>query len=244
MRLQSLLTSVLAVGAATSVAGAGIVVDYTTDAGGANLEPLKGLAARATFNVTGNAFTILLENTSQGVPTGFEAADSLLVSLGMNLPGVDILSGDAAVIGHGSTGISAWSALGEGDSVGNEWLWTNDFGGDLMAAYAHVISTSNGQGGKTMRFDGMPGAVGGPFGGIAVAPPIVSIPDSQHAVSDSILFSLTLTGTLTQAQLQTVAHTSIVEFGSDQRYLTTAPEPNTVALLATAGALFIRRRRR
>ncbi len=221
-----------------------MTVDYTVDGGGTNPEPLSGLSARATFTVEGTQFTILLENTSEGVPVSFEAADSLVVSLGMNLPGVDIVSGDLAIIGPGSIGIGEWSALGEGDSVADEWLWTNDFGGDIMDTHAHVISTSDGQGGGMVtRFDGLTGNVDGPYGGVAAAPPIVPVPEPQRAVSDSILFSLTLTGTLTEEQLQSVADTSIVEFGSDQQYLH-VPEPGTVALLVMAGVFFLCRKRR
>ena len=65
---------------------ADIVVDYVVDAGGNNSDPLNGLAARATYTLNGDQLSILLENTSTGVPIGFDTSDSLLVSLGINLP--------------------------------------------------------------------------------------------------------------------------------------------------------------
>ena len=231
MRASAWFLCTLAALASAPYAAADVIVEYTSDAGGDNNEPLNGLAARATFAIDGNQLSVLLENTSTGVPDSFEVSDSLLVSLGINLPGVDILTGDAAVVGPGSIGLGSWSDRVAGDSVGEEWLWTNDFGGDLMEAYQHVISTSSGQGGgETTRFDGGSGGVNGPFGGITADPPILEIPGNQPAVSDSIYYELTLTGTLTEEQLLPAVNASIVEFGSDQRYLST-PEPASAGLL-------------
>jgi hypothetical protein len=226
-----------------SPAPAGLIVEYIHDYGGTNTDPLNGLSARGTFSIDGTELTILLENTSTGVPAGFEASDSLVVSLGMNLPdGIVIGSGDSALIGPGSVGVGAWAALGAGESVAEQWIWTNDSGGDLLEAFTQVISTSVGQGGGTLTgFDGQPGDVNGPFGGIAASPPIVSIPGSKKAVSDSIKFTLTLSGALSDTQLELVASKSRVEFGSDVRYLG-APEPASLALLGLGG-LLVRRRR-
>lgn len=215
-----------------SVAAGDIIADYTVDAGGNNNQPLNGLSARGTFRVSGSQLEILLENTSTGVPSGFEAADSLLVSLGINLPGVSITGGQSAVIGPGSTGLGAWSSRGPGQGVGEEWIWTNGGGGDLMMPFRQVVSTSQGQGGGPLvRFDGGSGSVGGPFGGIAAAPPLRAIPTNQPAVSDSILFALDLSGPLTEIDLAPAVAASIVEFGSDARYLQ-VPEPASLGLLS------------
>jgi hypothetical protein len=224
---------------------ADVIVNYTVDLGGETSTPLSGLTARATFAVDGDTLTILLENRSTGVPGGFDTADSLLVSLGMNLvEGVDILAGDSALIGPGSQGLGAWSDRLAGESVAEEWIWTNDFGGDFLESYAHIISTSSGQGGGSVtRFDGGGGSVSGPYGGIAADPPIFVIPDNQRAVSDSIFFELTLSSSLTPEQLDTVAYGSVVEFGSDQRYLG-VPEPASAAgMILLAGLLLAPRRR-
>ena len=35
----------------------------------------------------------------------------------------------------------AFAGRGPGDSVAEQWLWTNDFGSDLLANYAQIIST-------------------------------------------------------------------------------------------------------
>jgi hypothetical protein len=233
----------LAVLALASVAAADVIVDYTFDAGGSTSDPLNGLSARGTFSRTGDQLAVVLENTSTGVPDSFMAADSLLVSVGMNLPdGVAFLSGDAAEIGVGSVGIGSWTGRVAGDSVAEQWLWTNGFGGDLLEGYAQIISTSDGQGGAAVtRFDGLVGGmVGGPFGGIAAEPPVLTIPDQQPAASDSIRFELTLTAPITDLQLADLADGSIVEFGSDARYLT-VPEPAT-GLLTICGLALLRRR--
>jgi hypothetical protein len=232
MKSTARLVCFLTVLTISSLASADVIVNYSVDLGGGNNDPLNGLAARATFSTDGDQFTILLENTSTGVPSSFDTADSLLVSLGMNLPeGVMILSGDAALIGPDSVGLGRWSDRGPGDGVGEEWIWTNDFGGDFMETFAQVISTSSGQGdGTVTRFGGGSGNVDGPFGGIAADPPILEIPETQRGVSDSIQFELTLTAPLTEAQLTEIANTSIVEFGSDQRYLG-VPEPISLILL-------------
>ena len=246
---SSLAVGILSFGLA-SAAGGSVVVNYTVDAGGNNNNPLNGLAARATFTTTGTTMTVLLENTSTGLPSGFQVGDAFLVSLGFNLPtGVNIVSGTSAVIGPGSIGLAQWSGRGPGDSVGGEWLWTNDFGGDEMeaggaVASRQVFSTSNGQGGGlTFRFDGGSGTVNGPHGGIVSDPPQLALPGSSRGVSDGIVFTVTLSGLLTEDQLAAVAGGSVVEFGSDMQYLTVIPTPASLALLGAAGLIAVRRRR-
>ena len=227
-----------------AAASADVVVNYTVDVGGQYSGPLNGVATRGTFAVSGDQLTILLENTSTSVPGSFDTSDSLLVSVAMNFTdGVAISAGGGAVIGPGSHGLGTWSDRLAGDSVAEQWIWTNDFGGDLLEAYAQVISTSSGIGdGTVTRFDGNPGNVGGPFGGIAADPPALGVPDNQYAVSDSILFTLTLSSSLTEQQLADIALASVVEFGSDRLYLG-VPEPSGV-VPALAGLLYLTWRRR
>ncbi len=223
-----------------------IIVDYTVDFGGSNANPLNGLAAQATWRADGTMLTITLRNTSTGVPLGAEVSDSLLVSLAFNLgDGISITSGIHAIVGTGSTGLGSWSDLLAGDSVADQWLWTNDGGGDLLASFANIISTSNGQGaGDTFSFTGEPNPnVGGPFGGIAAAPPLIAIPGPQQAVSDSIEFQLTLKVILTQSQLAAIAGAAVVEFGSDYQYLS-VPAPGALPLLAIGGVSLLAQRRR
>jgi hypothetical protein len=233
------VAAALAVAASTHAA---FIVDYTQDLGGGSLD---GLAARATFDIVGTELTVLLENTSTGAPVGFEVSDSLLVSVAFNLTGgVHIVNGESALIGPGSVGLGRWSDRAAGDAVNEEWAWTNDGAGDELEAFAQGLSTSNGFGSGThTRFDGVQGGgVSGPFGGIAAAPPVIDVPGPQRAVSNSILFTLTLSGTLSDADLATIANTSIVEYGSDARYVM-VPGPSVLALLLLAG-LGARRRSR
>ena len=217
---------------AVPVSASTITIDLLQDSGGSNTERLDGLAAEATFSTSGTQLTILLQNTSTGLPSGFDSAASLLVSLGMNLPsGMTIVSGDSATIGPDSVGLAQWSSLRAGDSVNGQWAWTNLGGGDLLASYAQVITTSEGSHGLT-QFGGGTARVNGPFGGIAPNPVLRSIPGSKQAVSDTIEFVLTLSDLLTEAQLRELAQGSMVEFGSDERYL--VPEPASLALVIGA----------
>lgn len=243
MYRRVLLACSLATLMVSGAANADIIAVYEFDAGGNNGDPLNGLKAQASFSIVGQTLTILLENVSSNVPVGFDVSDSLLVSLGMNLPdGVEIASGDSAVIGPDSAGVGSWSDRDPGDSVAEQWLWTNNSGGDLLASYGNVISTSEGTGGgEEFRFDGADGTIAGPFGGIVADPVIIAMPGSAEAVSDSIRFTLLLTGTLSDEQLQQIVDGSIVEYGSDEQYLT-VPEPTTIALLVMGGFLMLRAR--
>jgi hypothetical protein len=243
MKPNCLCAAIASSFALTCLAGASVVVDYTVDAGGSNPAGPSGLAASATWTISGTQLTVVLRNTSTGVPAGADVADSLLVSLGFDLVGgITITSGDSALIAPGAYGLGEWSALGAGDDVGDAWLWTNDAGGDLMEDFAQIVSTSNGQGGGVeWSFHGeMDPVVAGPFGGIAADPPLLAVPASQTAVSDAITFTLTLSGALSEADLQTVANASIVEFGSDYQYLAVPAAGSAPLLLAL---LLIGRRR-
>ena len=242
-RVISVACSTIACIAAASSADV-VTVDYGVDAGGINSNALNGMSAKAIFETAGNTLNVTLINSSTGVPVGAEASDSLLVSVGFNLPSsVSILSGNSAVIGAGSSGIGAWGGLTTGDSVAEEWLWTNDSGGDIMEALDQIISTSNGQGGGTQTdFNGNSANVNGPFGGIAGDPPLVNIPGSKRAVSNSIEFSLTLSDAITLDDLEFMAAGSMVEYGSNFQYLT-VPGPGALAMLAVCAAGARQRRR-
>jgi hypothetical protein len=240
LRNAAVAVAVLALSATTL---ANVSVNYTVDAGGNNDQGVSGLSASAEFSIVGTELTIKLTNTSAGVPASALAADSLLASLAFDLvDGITITSGDSAEIGAGSVGLGTWGGQIEGFDVGDQWTWTNDGGGDLLAAYAQVISTSQGAGGATTTsFNGdVDPNVSGPFGGIAASPALIAVPGDQNAVSDTIKFTLTLSDTLTKDQLQDIADGSVVEFGSDYQYLS-VPTPGTLGLLAVA---FLARRKR
>jgi len=240
------VTVMVCVAALGTAARADLVVDYTVDVGGNYPNEIHGVSARATYKIVGTELTILLENTSTVVPMDFDDTDALLVSLGLNLP-VNIAGGDLAVIGEGSCGLGTWSSLREGDSVAEEWLWTNDGGGDLMERFSHVISTSNEQGNGTQTlFGGGLGDVGGPYGGIVR--PDGTIKPSGRAVKSSIFFTLTLADSLTELQLAAAVRNSMIEFGSDQKYIcpvpTAIPGPGAALLGMLALPMIAATRRR
>ena len=73
------------------------------------------------------------------------------------------------------------------------------------------------------------------------APALLAIPDNQEAVSNAVVFTLTLSDTLTDDQLVAIAEGAVVEFGSDYQYLS-VPAPGSLALLCVG--IFGARRRR
>jgi hypothetical protein len=244
--IYRLLAAAAALPALSAPSQASLIVDYTLDAGGSNPQSLNGLSASAEFSIDGMELTVTLGNTSTGVPSGAEASDSLLVSLAFDLPdGITIVSGDTALIAAGSEGLGSWAGQGPGFNVGDEWAWTNDGGGDLLEMFSQVITTSQGMGGGARTsFNGDPNPkVKGPFGGMAASPPLIDVPGSMPAVSNSIEFTLTLSDTLSESQLLTIARGSIVEFGSDYQYLA-VPTPGTLSLVAVALMIGRPRRRR
>ena len=225
-------------------------VDYTVSGGGSNLNPLNGLAGRGEWNISGNTLTIKLINTSTGAPMGFDGAASLIVSLGFDLPGdVMITVGNSAIVAPGATGINGWSARGANASIGDNWAWTNEYGGDLFAAgqalaRRQLVTTSSGAGGAALaRFDGLTDSIGGPEGGIAADPLTNALSPNFDAVQSAALFTLTLSRGLTQNELEATARSGVLEFGSDVRYVLVPAPASAFALLGVV-PLSLRRRRR
>ena len=235
--------------AGPSVAQASFSVNYVVSAGGDNNAALNGLSARGIWSVSGTQLSIQLINNSTGVPAGFDSADSLLTSVGFTLPNNLIIlgNGPTAVIAPGSSGFGAWAGRTASSSVADNYAFTNTFGGDLFdtgesLASRQVISTSQGSvgGGSATRFAPGP-ALNGPSGGMSAQPPLVST-GGLFGVGNSIIFTVNLSGSITQAQLRQIANASSVECGSDARYLK-IPAPGASALLGLGGLLAARRRR-
>jgi hypothetical protein len=248
---------VLGLATAASAASISVAADYTVDQGGNNNAGPSGLSARAEFELVSTTLTVRLSNTSTGVPAGAEVSDALLTSLAFDLPaGVGIASGTGAAIAAGSTGLGSWSGRGAGDSVADDWVWTDGGAGDLLQVFGHAITTSQGQGGASASAFGGGSApnVSGPFGGIISVQTQggFNFNGNKFAVSDAIVFVLELTGGLTETQLSAVASGAWVEFGSDYQYLSTdggggstpiIPLPGA-ALLSVAGGLGLASTRR
>jgi hypothetical protein len=216
-----------------------IIVDYTINIGGHDDDGMNGLSARATWMIDGTTLTILLENTSTSTLPGRGISDELITMLLFDLGDALIVSGESAVVGPGSKGLGSWAALLPGDSVADEWLWSNlqhddDAGDD---DFDHVISTSMGIGnGVRTDFNGDRANVGGPFGGIAPMAWEHPYHGNQHAVSNGILFTLILSEPLTDGDLESIAVGSLVGFGSGASFVA-VPTPGSIVLVALGVAL-------
>lgn len=230
-----------------ATASASITVNHDEAALGS--APLDGLSAASTWTLNGKTLMITVRNTSTSAPTfANEMADALAVSLAFDLGDRSIMSGDSALIASGAYGLGTWSDRVAGDSVAEQWIWTNDFGGDQLELFPQVISTSNGQGGGSVTsFDGLfespllDANVQGPWGGIASKSLLGTVPGNQFAVSDGITFTLQLSSVIDEATLAMIAEGSVIEFGSDFRYAG-VPAPGALGLLALAGLAGRRRR--
>ena len=240
--------SALALYVASAAHAGSVVMTYGFDVGGNNTSGTGGLSAQAEYEMIDDILRVTLTNTSTGAPASAEISDRLLVSLGFELPGsATILDGLSAEIGDGSQGLGRWSSLTEGDSVADEWVWTNSGGGDLFEDFSQVISTSNGTHDRT-GFGGSD-SVNGPFGGIA-ADDSGNWGGNKRGVDHAIEFRLRLSRELTGAELFELASSAMAEFGSDYQYVQneifvrSVPLPGAGAMgLAGLGVIASRRGR-
>lgn len=237
---------------AANAARADVVVDFAPS--DAQTPQQLGLSARATFDVTDTTLTILLENTSDVYqrllqPSVRRRTDTLVTSLGFQLPeGTTVVSGDSAVLGGRSTGVGRWGDMrNDGRRLEREWTWTNDGGADRLSPFDQVVTTlSRHDVGESWRFDGSPaGRVRRSWGGIA--PLGARVTGQQRAVSNSILFTMTLSGPLDDSDLWSAARNSLVEFGAGGSFLEpqSIPAPGALLLsgLGASCAAGLRRRR-
>jgi hypothetical protein len=227
------------------VASASIMVTFD-DPGG------SGLSAEAEFSVVNpTTLEVRLKNTSTGVPGGFNNADQILtgVSWDFGVAGLDI--GDITITGGSVfTGPTSMSIdfdimnVGPNEDVSGEWGYGNmDTTGLLM----NLISTV--QANATMfpgaNLDG-PVEIDGPQGGL-VADPVVVPLGGLGVIQDEVIATLTLSGPITEAELldDLLNNGVLVEFGSDAAFIYgVVPTPGVLALMAMAGVVAARPRRR
>lgn len=225
-----------------------LAMPVTMDASSAS-----GLGASATFSLSadGTTLTIVLTNTSTGVPDGFDESDSLLTSVSFDLPdGVDI-EGGSVVITDGSVSENfdaVDSQLSGGDPVTYEWGFANDDTSDtaLRPDYVSAMRSHTEpfieQNSRDANLDGPHTNLNGPQGGLTNG--IVEL-NGNGAVNNSVTITLDLSAPLPDLGFLTEAGVTF-EFGSDAAFLTVVPEPSTfvLALLGLAGGLGLVRRRR
>lgn len=218
----SALTILLASGSAALASPVKIeYVPFQKGADGANGDA----RAAGVWDVSGKTLTIEMRNTS--VTTGLGAVDSaswLLATINFALPeGVSIkMSGARSVTGGNPVKSPGTRESNWGFKNGTPSGDTPDAG-----AFRQVITTLNGDynGGTTIGAGALFGGrsnLAGPDGGIL---PDAKVAGPKKGFEDFLIFSLTLTGELTQAQLETVAYGSNVSFNSHGTFLRPIPRP-------------------
>lgn len=211
----------------------------------------SGLGAEAEFTLLNpTTLQIRLQNTSTGVPLGFDASDQILTGLSWDFghPGfngdVTITSGSVFTSGSSMSVNFDVANVGANQDVSGEWGFGNM---DGTGALTNFISANTSQ---ATPFGGLnldaTVNIDGPQGGIVADPALVGL-GGLGAIQDEIIATLILSGPYTDAQLlfDLLTNGTRVEFGSDAAFLPgeLVPAPGALALLAIAGA-FGRRRRR
>jgi hypothetical protein len=207
--------------------------DFVTFSGAGSGDGSNGLAAEATFTISGNTLTVLLTNTS----TDFsEIPSESLTGVYFDFLNGNILTGVSAVVAAGSTVVNGVS--GPGGDVGGEFAYlTNIASGFNGASYGISSSGMDDVFGPGDRFNnndldapdapngmnyGLISAAGlGPNANLAML--------SEPFIQNAVLFSFTFSGALSTDDISNVSF----QYGTSQSQpnITTSvvPEPATLA---------------
>lgn len=202
-------------------------------------------------------FSVTLRNTSTSASGTRGVSNALLSTLAFDLPeGVSIASGDGAHIAQGSRGVGGWADRGAGDSVADEWSFTEGGANGMMRDHTTAITTDSKVGrAQSFRFNGQQGNIRNAFGGL-ISGETASLFDfngrKRYAVESAIVFDFTLTAELTADQLVALADSALAEFGRQYQYLSVDPTslgmviplPGTAGLAGVGVSLLAVRRRR
>lgn len=227
---------------AAAIAAAGLALASSANATLISFTDSSGLSAEAEFTLLNpNQIQIRLQNTSTGVPLGFDSADQLLTGLTWDTFGVagQTITGGTAVTGASSSSIGFSIAnVGPGGDVGGEW----GYGAGPISGLGNFFITGN-QSGQTLfggaNLDG-PAGGDGPQAGLVANPILVAL-GGQGAIQDEIIVTINLS--MTQPNLDFLNDADIyVEFGSDAAFVR-VPTPGSAAIFAVAGIAAIRRKR-
>lgn len=188
--------------------------------------------ATADFSVSGSQLTIVLTNATTASDPG---AGFVLTSVAFDLEGIDI-TGGSAVITAGSSAIGF--TPDPGDDVSKEWGFGNN-GQCCDAASLSVTNyvTTNTSGATQFAAGDLFNPIGldGPSGGLVG----VNWSGGFEAIESSATFTVDLSASLTQAQLDSLLKSNgvLFEWGSDI-FPPSVPEP-TAAGAFLAGAVVI-----
>jgi len=225
-----------------AIAAAGLALTSGANATLISFSDPSGLAAEAEFTLLNpNQIQIRLQNTSTGVPMGFESADQLLTGLSWNSFGVvgQTITGGSGITGPTSSSIGfSITDVGPGDDIGGEW---GHGAGPISGLLNHFISGNTS--GLTLfggaNLDGPAGA-DGPQAGLVASPILVAL-GGVGAIQDEIIVTINLS--LAQPNLDFLKDTELlVEFGSSAAFIR-VPTPGSLALFGVAGLAAARRRR-
>jgi hypothetical protein len=179
-------------------------------------------------SASGNTLTILITNTSPDAAFvgGIAPGTMLLTGFGIQLSGLDILSGTVSVNG-GSTALNFDGGQSITD-ISNQWMYANQsidgYSSILGALTVDTVTTSITNGLGTRFAAPPPGNIDGPGYG-AISAFETEFDASTPGVRDSIVFTLNLDGAASVAAID--AGNVVLAFGSP----TLIPEPGTGLLL-------------
>ena len=207
-----------------------------------NASDFTGLGAVATFTLdTDNPTKLQIEltNTSIYLPSVFDSSDQLLTSISFDFDGIASITSGIVVVGPDSYSMNfdnVAAQLVAGDDASGEWGYNNSNPAST-GMLPHLVTATGGnhQMFSNVNLDGNSNNLGGPQGGLATDPALITT--TSGYIADTVVITIDLDATLTD--LDFLDNGARVEFGSDAAFL---PEPATMALLALGG-LVIRRRK-
>ena len=239
-RISLVLSGALLLFGASSAQAVLLNVDqfiYQGSGGGTTVNPAL-LSGTIDVTSSGSTLTILLRNTSpdNAFVGGGAPATMLLTGFGLQLPGLDIVSGTVSVNG-GSTALN-FDVGQSATNISNQWEYANGVidGYSLAGVLAVDSITSSVHNGASTRFAGPPpvNADGPGYGALSASE--TQFGTSTPGVNDTIKFVLTLNGTAPSPSAINAGNV-VLAFGSPDHATGVIPEPSAVLLFGVGSLL-------